>query len=78
MKSQCCNANIEVDKGGVGVFSLTMGSYTCSKCRKYCICSDCKEHSGVEEEKINDAIDTEDLGAKADYEWAKEKDESVR
>ena len=41
------------------------------------ICSDCKEHSGVDDEdkeKINDAIDTEDFGAKADYEWQKEKD----
>ena len=37
MKSQCCNAEIKVDKGGVGVFSLTTGSYICSKCRKYCV-----------------------------------------
>ncbi|KKR09555.1 MAG: hypothetical protein UT43_C0017G0006 [Parcubacteria group bacterium GW2011_GWC1_39_29] len=29
------------------------------------------------EEEIKDAIDTEDLGAKADYEYTKEKDESV-
>ena len=27
--------------------------------------------------KINDAIDTTDLGAKADMEWTKEKDERL-
>lgn len=31
----------------------------------------------LEEALIADAIDTEDLGAKADYEWQKEKDERV-
>ena len=30
-----------------------------------------------DEEKINDAIDTTDLGAKADMEWSKEKDEKA-
>ena len=30
-----------------------------------------------DEEKINDAIDTEDLGARADMEWSKEKDEII-
>lgn len=30
-----------------------------------------------DEEKIADAIDTEDLGAKADYEYAKEKSERL-
>ena len=30
-----------------------------------------------DEEKINDAIDTTDLGARADMEWSKEKDEKV-
>lgn len=37
MKSQCCNAKIEVDKGGNGVFALTTGAYICSKCGKYCV-----------------------------------------
>lgn len=37
MKSQCCNADIEVDKGGVGVFALTTGAFICSDCRKYCV-----------------------------------------
>ena len=36
MKSQCCNADIEKDLGGVGVFSLTTGSLICQKCKKYC------------------------------------------
>ena len=35
------------------------------------------EITETDKEKIKDAIDTEDLGAKADYEYAKEKDESV-
>ena len=30
-----------------------------------------------DEEKIADAIDTEDLGARADMEWTKEKDERL-
>jgi len=33
-----------------------------------------EEITEEDKEKINDVIDTEDLGAKADYEWAKEKD----
>jgi len=37
MKSQCCNADIEEDKGGVGVFSLTTGALICSACKKYCV-----------------------------------------
>ena len=34
-----------------------------------------EEITKEDEEKINDAIDTEDLGARADMEWSKEKDE---
>lgn len=37
MKSQCCNADIEIDNGGVGIFSLTTGAYICSVCKKYCV-----------------------------------------
>ena len=37
MKSQCCNADIEIDKGGIGIFSLTTGAFICSSCRKYCV-----------------------------------------
>ena len=37
MKSQCCNADIEKDKGGVGVFSLVTGALICSACKKYCV-----------------------------------------
>lgn len=37
MKSQCCNAKIEIVEGGIGVFALTTGAYICSKCRKYCV-----------------------------------------
>lgn len=36
-KSGCCNAKIERDFGGIGVFSLTSGSLICSKCKKYCV-----------------------------------------
>ena len=36
-----------------------------------------EEITKEDEEKINDAIDTEDLGAKADMEWSKEKDEKA-
>jgi hypothetical protein len=35
--SQCCNAPIKKDTGGVGIFSLTTGSLICSKCKKYCM-----------------------------------------
>ena len=35
-KSNCCNAPLERDLGGVGVFSLTSGALICTKCRKYC------------------------------------------
>ena len=46
MKSHCCNADIEVDKGGVGVFSLTTGAFVCSSCRKYCLKSQIKFERG--------------------------------
>lgn len=36
IKSQCCDAPIRVDKGGVGLFSLVTGALICTKCRKYC------------------------------------------
>ena len=36
-----------------------------------------EEITKEDEEKINDAIDTTDLGAKADMEWTKEKDERL-
>lgn len=35
------------------------------------------ETDEADEEKIADAIDMEDLGARADYEWEKEKDERL-
>ena len=43
MKSQCCNADIEIDNGGVGVFALTTGAFICTSCRKYCTRSQQKE-----------------------------------
>ena len=36
-----------------------------------------EEITGEDEEKIADAIDTTDLGARSDMEWAKEKDERL-
>ena len=40
MKSQCCNADVEVevevDKGGIRLFALTTGSFVCCSCREYC------------------------------------------
>lgn len=35
--SECCNYKIEENMGGVGVFSLTTGSFICTHCRKYCV-----------------------------------------
>ena len=55
MKSQCCNADIEIDKGGIGVFSLTTGAYVCSKCRKYCVKNrECAYWVGSEKRIEND------------------------
>ena len=36
-----------------------------------------EEITEEDEEKINDAIDTTDMGARADMEWTKEKDERL-
>ena len=42
MKSECCNADVKIDKGGIGVFSLTTGAMICSSCGKYCVKSQLK------------------------------------